>query len=154
MRRKDMWGNSAAQIFTCISPQMFDLLAVSQELKWLDQYALTYYGCCENLSNKMDSLRKIKNLRKISISCWADPRRAAEEIGRDYVYSFKPSVIMLAAETLDEEDVLRHLREYVSAARAENCATEIILKTVSTVRYKPQNLWKFAQLMRQVAEEG
>jgi hypothetical protein len=45
---------------------------------------------------KIPILRKIKNLRKISISPWADVEKATKEIQNDYVISLKPNSAMLA----------------------------------------------------------
>lgn len=147
VKLKDLWGGSAAQIFTHIAPEMFDELCIQYEKPLLEMYAKTYYGCCEVLSDKMESIRKVNNLRKLTVSAWENPVAAAEQICGDYVYSFKPAVSVLAYETLNENELKKHLHEYISAAVEHKCNTEVILKTVSTIRYKPQNLWRFAEMI-------
>ena len=152
VKASDMWGSCKAQIFTSISPAMFDEFAVNCELDWLNRFALTYYGCCEALDDKIDVLRKIKTLRKISISAWADPYKAAEQIHGDFVYSYKPNPALLATGALDETAVKKELETVVGAARKHNCSIEIIMKTLSTVGYNPQKLWRWAEIAREVAE--
>ena len=144
---KDIWGCSAAQIFTTVSPAMFKEFCIDCEREWLEQFALTYYGCCETLSNKMDSIRTVKTLRKLTVSAWEDPVAAAAQIGKDYVYSFKPAVSALAYDVFNEEEVKEHLHNYLSAAMENGCNTEVILKTVSTINYDPPRLWRFAELI-------
>ncbi|MCL2057964.1 MAG: hypothetical protein FWH01_02745 [Oscillospiraceae bacterium] len=148
----NMWGSCKAQIFTSISTEMFEEFAINFELDWLNRFALTYYGCCEALENKIGVLKKIKNLRKISISAWADPYIAAEQIGGSFVYSYKPDPALLASETLDEQAARKELQTAVDAARRNNCSMEILMKTLSTVSYNPQKLWRWAQIAQEVAE--
>ena len=154
LKASDMWGSCKAQIFTSISPAMFDEFAVGCELDWLNRFALTYYGCCEALDDKIDVLRKIKTLRKISISAWADPYRAAEQIHGDYVYSYKPNPALLATNVLDESAVRKELETAVDAACKNNCPIEIIMKTLSTVVYNPQKLWRWAEIAMEVAQSA
>jgi len=64
----NMWGCSNAQIFSDVSPEMHWEFALEHDMRWLERWGLTYYGCCEPLDNKMDVLRRIPNLRKVSVS--------------------------------------------------------------------------------------
>ena len=57
-----------------VSPQMFEEYEVEYVKPLLEQFGLVYYGCCEPLPNRIDYIRKIKNVRKISMSPWADIR--------------------------------------------------------------------------------
>ena len=68
VRPHNMWGCSNAQIFSEVSPQMHWDFAIEHDLRWLKRWGLVYYGCCEPLSGKIDLLRRIPNLRKISAS--------------------------------------------------------------------------------------
>jgi len=77
VRPKNIWGSATAQIFSAVSPDMHWQFALRHEMRWLERWALTYYGCCEPLDAKMEILRRIPNLRKISMSPWVDPARAA-----------------------------------------------------------------------------
>ncbi len=92
VRPTDVWGRCSAQIFSAVSPAMHDEfdLACNQEL--FAPFGLLYYGCCEPLDLKIDILRRrFANLRKISITPWADPDVAARSIGRDFVLAAKPN---------------------------------------------------------------
>jgi hypothetical protein len=48
---------------------------IDYEMEWLKKFGMTYYGCCEPLHDRIRELRAIPNLRKISLSPWADVRR-------------------------------------------------------------------------------
>lgn len=150
MRCIGMWGAAASQIFTSVSPAMHDEFSIQYEKEWLDRFPLSYYGCCERLDNKIDILRQIRSLRKISISPWSDAAHAAEVIGRQYVISLKPSPAALAFENFDEEAVRRDVGERLAAVRG--CNVEVVIKDISTVRYQPERLWRWVEIVHTLCQ--
>jgi len=144
VRPVDMWGRTMSQIFSTVSPAMHDEFALRYELKYLTQFGLTYYGCCEPLHKKIGILRQVPNLRKISMSPWVNVEEGAEAIGKDYVYSMKANPAFLSGDAWDPELVRKDLEENLKKTR--NCATEVILKDISTVSYKPRRLWEWARI--------
>ncbi|MGA2763965.1 MAG: hypothetical protein ABSG17_11425 [Spirochaetia bacterium] len=149
----NMWGCSNAQIFAEVSPEMHWELALRHDLRWLARWKLTYYGCCEPLDRKIELLRRIPNLRKISMSPWNDFTRAIREIGDRYVFSFKPSPAIFAEEAWNPERARASLTTVLDRARRE-CHVEIIMKDISTVRRDPRRLWDWARIAMEVAQEG
>jgi hypothetical protein len=148
---KDLWGSATAQIFVGVSPEMHWEFALQHEIRWLERWGLTYYGCCEPLDVKMDILRRIPNLRKISVSHWVDIDRAVSEMGTDYVLSRKPTPAGLAEDDWRPGLARQQLREFLEKARG--CQIEIIMKDISTVRYQPQRLWEWEKMAMELAEE-
>ncbi len=147
----NMWGCSNAQIFSDVSPEMHWDFAVRHDLRWLSRWGLTYYGCCEPLDVKIDILRRIPNLRKISASPWCNIPRLLNKAGTDYVLSRKPSPAVLAWDDWRPEQAREDMRTFLEAARG--CHVELIMKDISTVRYQPQRLWEWARIAMEVAEE-
>jgi hypothetical protein len=152
VRPRNMWGCSNAQIFSEVSPEMHWEFALRHDLRWLERWGLTYYGCCEPLAGKIGLLRRIPNLRKISMSPWNDWDRAVREIGGDYVFSFKPSPAVFVEDTFRPERARADLQRVLDRTRGV-CHVEIIMKDISTVRYRPQALWEWAGLAMEVARE-
>ncbi len=148
----NMWGCSNAQIFSEVSPRMHWEFALEHDLRWLSRFGLTYYGCCEPLDRKIDILRRIPNLRKISVSPWCDTKRAIEKIAADYVISRKPSPAILAEDAWHPDRARQQIREFLDATGGK-CHVELIMKDISTVRYQPQRLWQWAAIAREEAEE-
>jgi hypothetical protein len=111
--------------------------ALKHEMRWLERWRLTYYGCCEPLDVKMSILREIPNLRKISVSPWVNSERAVEEIGTDYVVSRKPTPAWLAEDVWRPETARADLVQFLEVAKG--CHVEVIMKDVSTVRYEPKH---------------
>ncbi|MHB8962317.1 MAG: hypothetical protein ACYC5K_04110, partial [Saccharofermentanales bacterium] len=113
VKPKNMWGCSNAQIFSSVSPDMHWEFAIEHDLKWLERWGLTYYGCCEPLDNKIDLLRKIPNLRKISVSPWCNTEKIINGIGSDYVMSRKPSPAIFADTVWSPERAERELLDFM-----------------------------------------
>ncbi len=151
VRPCDMWGRAMAQIFSAVSPAMHEEFALQYEMKYLKRFGLVYYGCCEPLDKKLGILAKIPNLRTISMSPWVNAAEAAAAVGRRYVYSMKPSPALLAGDEWDPAAVRRDLAGLLAATR--DCATEVILKDISTVRYQPSRLWEWAAIAAELTCE-
>jgi hypothetical protein len=152
VRPWNMWGHATAQIFSSVSPQMHWDFALKHEMRWLERWRLTYYGCCEPLDVKMSILREIPNLRKISVSPWVNSERAVEEIGTDYVVSRKPTPAWLAEDVWRPETARADLVQFLEVAKG--CHVEVIMKDVSTVRYEPKRLWEWERIAMEVVQRG
>jgi hypothetical protein len=149
---KDTWVFSMAQMFSEVSPAMHDEFDIMPLKPMLERYGLVYYGCCEPLHNKIDIIRKIENVRKISISPWADKEVAAEMIHGDYVFSAKPNPAHVAMFSLDTDLIRKDLMETVEICRRHNTPCELILKDVSTVCHDPNRLKEREGIAMEVAE--
>lgn len=147
----DIWGCSNAQIFSEVSPDMHWEFALKHDIPWLERWGLNYYGCCEPLHHKMDILSRIPRLRKISMSPWIDVDKAAEALGTDYAFSYKPNPAILAENNWRPAEAKKELREVLEKTRP--CHVEIIMKDISTVRYKPQRLWEWQRIAMELVEE-
>jgi len=150
-RAIDQWGTSTGQIFSEVSPAMHDEFCLQYEKRWLERFGLNCYGCCEPLHNKIHLLRTIPRLRRISMSRWVDVAKGAEEIGSDYIFSYKPNPAVLAAEHWQPEVARAELRDVLEKTRG--CVVELIMKDVSTCRGEPRRIWEWCELAVEVAEE-
>jgi hypothetical protein len=145
-RTQDVWTSAMAQILTSVSPAMFKEFELDYTVKWCERFGLVYYGCCEALDDKMEFVRRIPHLRKISMSSWVDVERGAEQIGRDFVFSRKPNPAFVAGNTWDPELVERDLRDTIERCAHHGNPLELIIKGISTVRGRPQRLWEWADI--------
>lgn len=152
-RAKDLWTFGLAQMFSTVSPKMHQEFELDYCNRWFERFGLVYYGCCDPLDSKLDVIREIPNLRKISMSPWVDEEKGAQGIGKDFVFSRKPNPAFLAMDTWDPEIVEQDLRETRDICRKYGCPLEFILKDVSTVRYQPQRLWEWAKIASGIVME-
>jgi hypothetical protein len=151
-RAKDLWTYGMAQIFGSVSPAMHKEFELDYATRWYARFGLVYYGCCEPLDKKLDLVKTIPNLRKISMSPWASAARGAEQIGRDYVFSNKPNPAFVAGSSWDAQVVEKDLRHVLEQCRRYGCPLEFILKDISTTCYQPQRLWEWADIAMRVVK--
>jgi hypothetical protein len=151
VRMIDMWGNSTPQIFSCVSPEMHWEFALKYEMRILERFGLNCYGCCEPLHHKVDILRRIPRLRRISMSPFVNIEQGAAAIGQDFIYSAKPNPAVLASNSWRPDLARRDLAELLEKTRGLHL--EIILKDIHTTRGEPKRLWDWAKMaMEMVAD--
>jgi len=148
--RKNLWYFCAAQEFTLISPAMHEEFMLRYQLPIISAFGLSAYGCCEDLTKKIDMLRQIPNLRIIAVTPRADVRRCAEQIGTDYVMSWRPNPTDMVCCGFDEALIRRTIREGLAACKG--CHVHVHLKDVETVEGAPERLAKWARIVRDVAD--
>jgi len=149
-RTKDLWTFGMAQMFSTVSPRMFKEFEVDYASRICARFGLVYYGCCEPLDGKINEVRMIPNVRKVSMSPWVNEERGAGEIRDDFVYSRKPSPALLAVDTFKPERVRENLTATRKICEKHGCPLEFILKDISTVRYQPERLFQWAAAAMQV----
>lgn len=140
VKAKNVWGRGLAQILGSVSPAMHDEFEIQYAMRAMESFGLVYYGCCEPLDRKIDIVKKIPNLRKISITPWADIRRAAETIGSEYVISAKPNPANLPFAAQNQTLIREEIRTIVKTCRDNGTPCEILLKDISTAAYNLENL--------------
>lgn len=153
-RAKDRWMFGLAQIFSAVSPATFQEYEVNYTSSICERFGLVYYGCCDPLDGKMDEVRRIPNVRKVSMSPWVNEARGAEAIGKAYVYSRKPNPAFLAHDNFDEDFVRQDLLRTRDTCMHYGCPLEFILKDISTVRYHPERLSRWATIAMEVVDAG
>lgn len=147
VRTKDMWGLSESQITIGVSPEMFAEFIYPYQKKVMDRFGLTCYGCCEPMDDRIDIVKASKNLRRVSVSPWANKGLMAEKLGADYIYSMKPSPSPLALAHLDEDLVRSELRENLALSRHNR--VELIMKDNHTLGKNPRNLTRWVEIARE-----
>lgn len=149
---KATWYRGMAQMFATVSPEMHDEFEIQYIKPVAERFAYTYYGCCEPLDAKLDVIMQISNLRKVGVTPWAKEAVMAERLGGRYVYSKKPNPANVAKAT-DPEVIRRETEETVKLCIKYGCPCELVLKDISTVSGKPENLIIWADAVSQVLDE-
>ena len=147
--RSALWHHIAAQEFTLVSPRMHAEFLLQYQIPIIEKFGLSAYGCCEDLTIKINLLRKIKNLRIIAISPRANVRRCAEQIGQDYVFSWRPNPALISSG-FDRELIASTIRRGLAESRG--CRVHILLKDVETVEGDLGRLSEWVKVCRGIIE--
>jgi hypothetical protein len=149
-KREKLWNFTAAQEYTLISPQMHEEFLLNYQMPVMKKFGLVSYGCCEDLTNKIDMLRKIPNLRRIAVSPFADVKKCVEQIGRDYIISYRPNPAMLG-DGYNRENVKRSLRRDFDILKGTHF--DVTMKDLETVQNAPSRIKEWVDSVRQVTDE-
>lgn len=152
VKAKNCWVSGAAQIFSEVSPAMHDEFEIEYLKPYYERFGLVNYGCCEPLHHKIDIIRKIKNIRSISISPWANVQVAAENMGRDYIMARKPNPSFVAMDTFNGKIITDDIKATLKACVENNTPCEFILKDITTVRNDRQRLTKWYEAVKATIE--
>ena len=147
----NVWAFGMAQMLTTVSPAMHEEFEIDLVSRLYERFGLMYYGCCEPLERKIGMIRKLKNVRKISVSPWADIDMCAANIGSDYVFSCKSRSSLIAGDHMDEPNIKKQLNDAVAACKRNNTPLEFILKDVSTVSHNLDFIDKWNDIAMNIA---
>jgi hypothetical protein len=153
VRPCDMWASAEAQELAQVSPEQHAEFVLPYEKRLLAPFALTGYGCCEDLTRKLDDVLTIPHIRRISISPWSDVVACAEKLQGTAIFSWKPQPSHLVNE-FNADFVRNYLRHTVDACQANGCALEMILKDTHTCESHPERFGQWTQIAREEAERA
>ncbi len=150
VKREQLWCFMAAQEYALVSPDMHEEFLLRYQMPIMEKFGLVTYGCCEDLTRKIDMLRKIRNLRRIAVSPFADVAACADQIGTDYVISYRPSPTDMVGYGFDRGRITSILESDLKACLGRH--VDITLKDVETVEKDPTRARQWVQLAREVID--
>jgi len=151
--RSRLWGYMAAQEYTLISPELTDEFMLQYQIPILERFGLSAYGCCEKMDAKISLARKIPNLRRVAVTPSSDPATCAEQIGTDYVASWRPNPAETVCCGFDADRIRTIVREAREAFDANGTVFDVCLKDIQTVEHQPERLRDFVRIVREVCDD-
>ncbi|HOU12370.1 MAG TPA: hypothetical protein PKZ84_04580 [Anaerolineae bacterium] len=146
--RQDLWYFAASQETTAVGPRQFDEFMFQYQLPIMKPFGLVAYGCCEDLTRKIDVLRQLPNLRRIAISPMANVAKCAAQIKQDYVLSYRPSPSDMVGYGFRPDFIRDRLTRDLEACG--DCHVDITLKDVETVQGDPDRVRRWVEITREV----
>jgi len=149
IRPMDMWASAEAQELDVVSPEMHEEFCMQYERRLLEAFGLNGYGCCDDLSAKLDYVLRIPRMRRVSIAPFADVVKSAEKLGKQAIFSWKPKPAFLVG-AFDEERIRADIRFTLEATR--DCVIEMILKDTHTCENHPERFTRWTQIAQELAQ--
>jgi len=149
---QNCWAFGHAQLFTSASPKTTEEFELPYITKMAKYFGMIYYGCCDRLDDRLDIVKRVPNVRKVSCSPWSDRKQFAEKIGDKLIMSYKPTPAYLANDYVNWDLVRSDLQNTVNLSKENNVNLEIILKDISTVNFKPERLTKWAEIAMEIVQ--
>ena len=146
--RAQMWASAEAQELTVVSPAMHEEFALHYEKALLEPFALTGYGCCEDITAKCGLVLDIPHIRRISISPFTNVAISAPQIGSRAIYSWKPRPTDLIG-SFNPGRIRSYLRENLAICRQAGCQVEVILKDTHACEGHPERFDEWCRIARE-----
>lgn len=144
-----MWASAESQEMAAVGPEHHRDFVLPYESALLKRFGLSGYGCCEDLTQKIENCSEfIPNLRRISVSPWADVDQCAEKLGDRYIYSWKPNPAHIVGG-FDETFIRSYIRHTLEKTREENNILEIVLKDTHTCDNDPRRFERWVRIARE-----
>ena len=150
VRMQDLWVLGESQETVGVSPRMFAEFIWPYQRPILERFGLVCYGCCEPLDTRWKVIRELPNLRRVSISPWADREKMAAALGSNYIFSMKPNPADLAMESFDPDRIRAILRRDLEVTHG--CRVEVVMKDNHTIRRDPRRVLEWVRIAMQEAE--
>ncbi len=151
---KDCWGNTASELFTCVSKEMHNEFDTEYTKDILSNFAHSNMGCCEVLDKKVDLAANLPNVRKISVSEWCDHEVSAQAIKQKYVYSYRAAGIHFMYDNWDKDAAEKEIRSVLESVKRNGCNTEIVLNIGGTLKANPrQKVMEWSKMTRELINE-
>jgi len=147
VRTIDMWGFCDSQETIGISPKMFEEFIFPYQLPILKRFGLNCYGCCEPIDPRWHIIKNAPNLRRVSVSPWANLEKMAEYLEDNYIYSAKLSPTPLAEPVMNKELVRSEIRKALEVSKG--CVVELLMKDNNTLGRNPGNVINWVRIAKE-----
>lgn len=133
----NLWCMGNSQEFDQVSPAMWEEFCLQYQQPIFARCGLSGYGCCENLTHKLEGVLTIPNLSIVVCSAWTDLSRVIALAGDRccIMWRQKASDVVLT----DDEARLRADLE-TGARRLQGCSYQIVLRELQTLAGHPDRL--------------
>lgn len=147
---KNLWCMANSQEFDQVSPAMWDEFCLQYQKPIFKRFGLVGYGCCENLTHKIDGVLSIPNLRIFVCSAWTDLGTVLEAVGRDYCIMWRQKasdVVFSDAPCKIKHDLMN------GAKQLQGRAYQIVLRELETLSGHSNRLHEWTCYAKEAAEK-
>lgn len=146
---QNLWTAANSQEFDLVSPAMQEEFLLSYQKVLFQQFGAVQYGCCENLTGKIDLVLRIPNLRIFVCSFWTDLEKVIEHCGGNYTIMWRQS----AAQVTLPDDLTEHRQHLeMGLERLQGYHYQVVLRELETLRGRPERLRDWAEMAIAMAE--
>ena len=143
-----MWIMANSQEFDPVSPAMWREFSLEYQRPIIERYGLSGYGCCENLTHKIDGVLSLSNLRIFVCSAWTDLAAVQDAVGQDYVIMWRQKASDVVFPD-DAETIRRDLEQ--GCRQLQGYHYHIVLRELQTLSRHPDRLHEWTRAAIEMA---
>ncbi len=147
---RNLWCMANSQEFDQVSPAMWEEFCLNYQRPIFARFGLVGYGCCENLTHKIDGVLSIPNLRIFVCSAWTDLDTVLEKAGRGYCIMWRQKasdVVFPDSATQIKEDLMK------GARKLQGYRYQIVLRELETLAGHPNRLHEWTRYAKEAAAQ-
>ena len=139
---------ASSQEFDLISPQAWEEFLLNYQKPVFERFGRVAYGCCENLTRKIDGVLSIPNLHIFVCSAWTDLSKVVEKVGGKHVIMWRQK----ASDVFFIDD-FNVLRENVSEGlkKLNGCYPQIVLREIETLGPHKNRIYEYVKMLTEEA---
>lgn len=147
---RNCWCLANSQEFDQVSPAMWKEFLLDYQMPIMARFGHIAYGCCENLTKKIDGVLSIPNLRVFVCSAWTNLDTVIEKVGRKHVIMWrqKASDVVFPHDT---DTLKRQLDEGLRKLQGHH--VQVVLRELQTLAGHPDRLHVWTKLAIEAAEK-
>ncbi len=149
LRLENLWCAANSQEYDQVSPAMWREFCLEYQLPLLAKFGRVAYGCCENLTQKLDDVLRIPNLRLLVCSAWTNLDVVLEKSGPEHVIMWRQKASdIVMPDSLD--GIRRDLDD--GTRKLKGRPYQIVLRELQTLAGHPGRLKDWTRLAIDAAE--
>ena len=146
---KNLWCAANSQEYDQVSAAMWQEFCLDYQRPILAEFGRVAYGCCENLTHKLDGVLSLPNLRLVVCSAWTDLDTVLEKTGPDCAIMWRQK----ASDVVIPDDLSTVQRDLDEGTdKLSGRPYQIVLRELQTLAGHPDRLKEWTRLAIQAAE--
>ena len=128
---------------------MWEEFCLNYQKPIFERFGLVGYGCCKNLTQKIDGVRSIPNLRIFTCSAWTNLAVVKEKIGRDCCIMWRQK----ASDVVFPKDAEQIKKDLIDGARQlQGHYYQVVLRELETLAGHKNRLHEWTRYAKEAAE--
>ena len=147
---RNLWCMANSQEFDQVSPAMWEEFCLNYQKPIFERFGYVGYGCCENLTHKIDGILTIPNLRIFTCSAWTDLMTVLEKVGRDYCIMWRQK----ASDVVFPDDPIQIQKNLMDGVKQlKGHYYQIVLRELQTLAGHRDRLHEWTRYAKEAAEK-
>ena len=148
LRLGNLWSGANSQEFQMVSPRMQEEFLLNYQIPLLAQFGATWYGCCEDLSQKIPYVLRIPSLRIFVSSYWTDLDKVIAACGDRYTIMWRQlSAMVVFADDL--APIRKHLE--TGMEKLQGLHYQVVMRELETLQGHTNRLQEWSALAIEIA---
>ncbi len=144
----NLWASGNSQEYDQVSPEMWKEFCLEYQKPVFARFGRVIYGCCENLTKKIDGVLSIPNLRVFVCSAWSDFDTVLERVGREHCIMWRQKATDVVCP--DDLSSLKGRME-ASMRKLQGCPYQVVLRELQTLNGRPRRLHEWTSIAKSLA---